>query len=73
MFWRPVEFHCDFLCLFAAFRSTVKVKHCTLNQNASIQGYKVPGIQGYQDTNMGTVAGRPEARGYYLSLGSARH
>ena len=41
--------------------STIKVKHCTVNQDASTQKYNVMRIHGYSDTNMGTVAGMPKA------------
>ena len=42
----------------------LKVKHCFVKQDASIQGNSITGTQGYEDPIMGTVAGRPKASGY---------
>ena len=39
----------------------LKVKHCFVKQDASIQGNNITGTQGYEDPIMGTVAGRLDA------------
>ena len=42
----------------------LKVKHCFVKQDASIQGNSITRTRGYEDPIMGTVAGRPKASGY---------
>ena len=49
----------------------LKVKHCFVKQDASIQGNSITATQGYEDPIMGTVVGGPKASGYRQSLESS--